>query len=96
MVKNKALPDSARLCTPCLVTLSLSLPFSLSPSQTWPYQGWSHMPSLSLTDAVHPEGTPLDPVEAGPWQGSNVRWLAGKAAQRPESSRLGWLGKTTL
>ena len=51
MVKNKALPDSARLCTPCLVTLSLSLsPFlSLSPSQTWPYQGWSHMSSLSLS-----------------------------------------------
>ena len=59
MVKNKALPDSARLgCTPCLVTLSLS------PSQTWPYQGWSRMSSLA--DAVHPEGTPwilqrLDP-----------------------------------
>ena len=44
----------ARLrCTPHLVTLSLSL-FS---SQTWPYQGWSHMSSLSLTDAVHLEGT---------------------------------------
>ena len=60
MVKNKALPDSARLCTPCLVTLSLS------PSQTWPYQGWSHVSSLSLANAVHPEGTPwillrLDP-----------------------------------
>ena len=45
MVKNKALPDSARLCTPRLVTLSLS---------------------LSLADAVHPEGIPwilprLDP-----------------------------------
>ena len=62
MVKNKALPDSARLCTPRLVTLSLSL----SPSETWTYQGWSHMSSLSLADAVHPEGTPwilprLDP-----------------------------------
>ena len=50
MVKNKALPDSARFCTPRLVTLS--------PSQTWPYQGWSHVSSLSLADAVHPEGTP--------------------------------------
>ena len=63
MVKNKELPDSARLgCTPGLVILSLSL--SLSPSQTWPYQGWSHV--SSLTDAIHPEGTPwillgLDP-----------------------------------
>ena len=68
MVKNKALPESARLCTPDLVTLS----FSLSPSQTWPCQGWSHASSLSLflslslTDAIHPEGIPwilprLDP-----------------------------------
>ena len=76
MVKNKALPDSARLCTPCLVTLSLSLsPFlSLSPSQTWPYQGWSHVSSLSLADAVHPEGTPwilarLDPGKAPMYDG---------------------------
>ena len=67
MVKNKALPDSARPCKhPCLVILSLFLSLSLSPSQTWRYQGWSHMSSLSLTDAVHPEGTPwilprLDP-----------------------------------
>ena len=63
MVKNKAWPDSARPCKhPRLVILSLSL----SPSQTWPYQGWSHVSSLSRTDAVHPEGLPwillrLDP-----------------------------------
>ena len=43
-----------------LVILSLS--FSLSPSQTWPYQGWSQVSSLSFAD----EGTPwilprLDP-----------------------------------
>ena len=31
MVKNKALPDSARLCTPRLVTLSLSLPRRFGP-----------------------------------------------------------------
>ena len=63
MVKNKGLPDSARPCKhPRLVILS----FSLSPSQTWPYQDWSHVSSLSLANAVHPEGTPgilprLDP-----------------------------------
>ena len=71
MVKNKALPDSARPCKhPRLVilSLSLSLSFSLSASQTWPYQGWSHVSSLSLSfaDAIHPEGIPwillrLDP-----------------------------------
>ena len=64
-VKNKALPDSTRLCcTPHLVSLSLSLSLSLSPSQTWPHQGWSHV--SSLPDAVYLEGTPwilpwLDP-----------------------------------
>ena len=69
MVKNKALPDSARLCcTPRLVSLSLS------PSQTWPYQGWSHVSSLPLSEAVHPEGTPwilprLDP--------GSCQWLKG-------------------
>ena len=65
MVKNKALPDSSRLSAPPSGH-SLSLSFSLSPLQIWPYQGWSHMSSLSLTDTVHPEGTPwilprLDP-----------------------------------
>ena len=59
MVKNKGLPDSA---TPPVWSLSLSL----SPSQTWPYQGWSHVSSLCLADAVHPDGAPwilprLDP-----------------------------------
>ena len=43
-------------------TFSPSLPLSLSPSlplsqQTWPHQGRSYM-SLSLDDAVHPEGSP--------------------------------------
>ena len=48
MVKNKALPDSARPCKhPRLVIWSFSL--SLSPSQSWPYQGWSHVSSLSLS-----------------------------------------------
>ena len=56
MVKNKGLPDSARLCCTRLVTLSLS------PSQTWPHQGWSHV--SSLTDAIHPK---QDPPGAGPW-----------------------------
>ena len=42
MVKNKALPDSAE---PPGLVWSLSL----SPSQTWPYQGWSHMSSLLPT-----------------------------------------------
>ena len=65
MVKNKALPDSAS-CTPHLATLSLPLSLFLSPSQTWPYQGQSHVSSLSLANAVHPEGIPwillgLDP-----------------------------------
>ena len=51
MVKNKALPDPARpYCTPSLVTLFLSL--SLPPSQTWPYQGWSHVSLLSLTSFI--------------------------------------------
>ena len=65
MVKNKALPDSARPCKP-VWSFSLSLSLSLSPSQTWPYQGWSHVSSPSFTDAIHPEGAPwillkLDP-----------------------------------
>ena len=62
MVKKKTLPDSA--APPSGHCLSFSLSFSLSPSQTWPYQGWSHVSSLS--DAVHPEGIPLDLAEAGP------------------------------
>ena len=75
MVKNKALPDVARLCNPSLVTLSLSL----SPSQTWPYQGYSHM-SFSLANAVHPEGTPwillrLDPTHHGKKKESEMQYL---------------------
>ena len=54
MVKNKALPDSARLCqnlqTPLSGhSLSLSLSFCLPPSKTWTYQGWSHVFSLCLS-----------------------------------------------
>ena len=62
MVKNKALPDSARLCTPHLVILSLSLSLAdLALSRLV-----SRVFSLSLADAVHPEGIPwilprLDP-----------------------------------
>ena len=60
MVKNKAWSDSARLCNPRLVTLSLSLA-DLALSRLV-----SHVFSLSLADAIHPEGTPwilprLDP-----------------------------------
>ena len=63
MVKNKDRPDSAASAVWSL-SLSLSFFLSLSPSQTWPYQGWSHVSSLAI--AVHPEGTPwilprLDP-----------------------------------
>ena len=62
MVKNKALPDSAR---PCKHPRLVPLPSPLSP-KTWPYQGWSHVSSLSLANAVHPEDIPwilprLDP-----------------------------------
>ena len=66
MVKNKELPDSASPVWSLSLSLSFSLSLSLSPSQIWPYQGWSHVSSLSVADAVHPEGTPwilprLDP-----------------------------------
>ena len=68
MVKNKALPDSARLCTPRLVTLSLSLSL---PRRLGPIKA-SLTCLLSLSpDAVHPEGTPwilprLHPGRQGP------------------------------
>ena len=62
MVKNKAKKKKsiARLCTPRLVTLSLSLA-DLALSRLV-----SRVFSLSLADAVHPEGIPwilprLDP-----------------------------------
>ena len=42
MVKNKALLDSARLCQ-TLQTPPSGHSLSLSPSQIWPYQGWSHV-----------------------------------------------------
>ena len=60
MVKNKALPDSARLCTPRSGhSLSFSLPRRLGPIK-------AGLNVSSLTDAVHREGTPwilprLDP-----------------------------------
>ena len=65
MVKNKALPDSARPCKhPHLVILSLSLSPSLADLAL--SRLVSCVFSLSLADAVHPEGTPwilpsLDP-----------------------------------
>ena len=65
-VKNKDLPDSAAHPSPppAPPQSGLSLFLSLSPSQTWPHQGWSYVSSLA--DAVHPEGAPwilprLDP-----------------------------------
>ena len=66
MVKNKALPDSARLCTPHLVTLSLFLSLSLADLALSRLVSCVFSLSLSLADAVHPEGTPwilprLDP-----------------------------------
>ena len=62
MVKSKALPDSARPCKqPRLAILSLSP----SPSQTWPYQGWSHISSISRRRRSS-WGYPLDPAKAGP------------------------------
>ena len=63
MVKNKALPDSS----PRLVTLSLSLFLSLPLALSLADLALSRLVSLSsLTDAVHPKGTPwillgLDP-----------------------------------
>ena len=67
MVKNKALPDSARLCTPPPLRLvSLSLFLSLSLADLALSRLVSRVFSLSLTNAIHPEGTPwilrrLDP-----------------------------------
>ena len=66
MVKNKALPDSAAPPVWLLsLSLSFSLCFSLSPSQTWPYQGWSQGWSLSHR-CRSTRGYPLDPAGAGP------------------------------
>ena len=64
MVKNKALPDSARLSAPAS---GHSLSLSLSPSQTGPYQGWSHVSSISRRHRSS-WGYSLDPAEAGPRQ----------------------------
>ena len=69
MVKNKALPDSARTCcTPCLVTLSLSLSLFLSlslPRRLGPIKA-----GLTSLSRQHRSswGYPLDPAKAGPWQ----------------------------
>ena len=66
MVKNKALPDSARPCKhPCLVTLSLSLSLSL-PRRLGPMKaGLTCL--LSLSRQRHSSwGYPLDPAKAGP------------------------------
>ena len=69
MVKNKALPDSARPCKhPRLVIhfLSRSLSLSLSLEDLALSRRVSRVFSLSLADPVHPEGAPwilprLDP-----------------------------------
>ena len=56
MVKNKALPDSARPCCNPVWSLSLSLPRRLGPIKA----GLTCLLSLSLSlsNAIHPEGTP--------------------------------------
>ena len=66
MVKNKALPDSARPCRhPRLVILSLSLSLSPPPPPDLALSKLvSSVFSLSLADAIHPY--PVDPAEAGP------------------------------
>ena len=67
MVKNKALPDSARPCKyPRLVILSLFLSVSLSPPRRLGPIKVGLTCLLSLADAIHPEGNPwilprLDP-----------------------------------
>ena len=69
MVKNKALPDSARPCKhPCLVilfSLSLSLFLSLSLADLALSRLVSHVFSLSRRRRSS-WGYPLDPAEAGP------------------------------
>ena len=66
-VKNKALPDPAGLCTPCLVTLPLSLFLSL-PRRLGPIKaGLTCLLSLSCRRRSS-RGYPLDPAEAGPRQ----------------------------
>ena len=83
MVKNKALPDSAP------PVWSLSLSFSLSPSQTWPYQGWSHV-SFSLGDAVHPEGTPwiLPRLDPGKKEKTKRRTITAASKQLTKFQKL--------
>ena len=84
MVKNKALPDPARLCcTPQLVTHSLSLSLSLSlPLEDLALSRLVFCVfslSLSLSRWCHSSrGYPLDPAKAGPRHHSLVpshTWL---------------------
>ena len=68
MVKNKGLPDAARLCCTPTSGHSPCLSLSLSPRRLGPIKaGLTCL--LSLADPVHPEGTPwilrrLDPATA--------------------------------
>ena len=72
--KIKQLPDSAAY--PGLVSLSLS--FSLSPWQTWPYQGLSYVSFLSPMPFIL--RVPLHPAGAGPQQISTWNWTTSYLA----------------
>ena len=69
-VKNKALPDSARLCTPHLVTLSLFLSLCLADLAL--SRLVSHVFSLLLMPFIM--RTPLDSAESGP-RHTNKEWV---------------------
>ena len=73
MVRNKGLPDSARLCQTLQIPPSghsLSLSFSLSLEDLALSRLVSRVFSLSLAYAVHPEGTPwiLLRLDPGKWR----------------------------
>ena len=80
MVKNKALPDSARPCKhPHLVILSLShtLSLSLSLADLALSRLVSRVFSLSLADAIHPEGILWILLRLDPGRRQRIRWLDG-------------------
>ena len=81
MVKNKALPDSARLCTPRLVILSLSLSLAdLALSRLV-----SRVFSL-FTDTVHLESTPWILPRLDPGTGPQVSSPSDPRVQVPRLS----------